>query len=99
MKGALIALLAGVALVFYIYFKLAINKSKTAIDFHLHDTYLVLDYTTAIILALILLGTFFSIGGLISTRFSSKLFWVLAVLFLSAGSYYAVSFYHAFSST
>jgi len=92
MKGALIALFLGIALLVMIYFKLVVYRSKTSFDIHFHDTYFVLDYASAIVLAIILLGTFFSIGGIIGTHFKSKLFWILTVLFISINTYYVVSF-------
>lgn len=98
MKGALIGLFFGLTLLVLLYFKLTPYRSNSSFDIHFHDTYFVLDYVSAIGFAFILLGTFFSIGGIIGTRFKSKLFWILTVIFLSINIYYGVSFYKAFNN-
>lgn len=99
MKGALIALFIGLALLVLLYFRTTIYSSKGTIDIHLHDTYFVLSNASVIIFILLFLGTFLSVGGIIGSFFKSKLFWVLAVLFLSIDTYYIVTFYKAFSNT
>jgi hypothetical protein len=98
MKGALIGLFIGISLLLFLYFKLAPYRSSTSFDIHFHDTYFVLDYLSAIGFSLILLGTFFAIGGTIGTHFKSKLFWILTVLFLSIDTVYIVSLYKAFNN-
>ena len=98
MKGALIALFIGIVLLVAVYFKLSIYRSKSSFDIHLHDAFYVLDYTSAIILGFMMLGTFFSVGGIIGTHFKSKLFVVLVMLFLSIDTFYVVSFYKAFKN-
>jgi hypothetical protein len=97
MKGALIALFSGIALLVIIYFRLTIYRGKTSFDIQFHDTYFILDYGFSILLAFIFLGTFFSVGGIIGTRFRSKLFWILSVLFLAIDAYFVVVSYQAFS--
>lgn len=92
MKGALIGLFLGIALLALIYFKLAVYRSKTSFDIYFHDTYFVINNTFAVVFALIFLGTFFSIGGIIGMHFRSKLFLLLTVLFLAIDIYYVVSF-------
>ncbi len=99
MKGALIALLIGLTLLVAVYFKLRIYKSNASFDIHLHDTYFVLSYAMAAVFTLLILGTFFSIGGVIGTHFKSKLFWTLTVIFLSVDTYYTAMFYKAFNHT
>jgi|GEM_PF-1591956 len=99
MKGALISLSVGVVLLVIIYFKLSVYRGKGSFDIHFHDTYFVLSYFSVIVFSLLLLGTFFSIGGVIGTHFKSKLFWILTILFLSIDTYYVVAFYKAFNNT
>ena len=93
MKGALIGLAIAITLLALAYFKLAVYRTKTSIDFHVHDTYFVIDNTVAIVFALLVMGTFFSTGGLIGTQAKNKVFWLLAVLFLLIDTYYAISFF------
>lgn len=99
MKGALIALLIGISLLLFLYLKLDIYRGKTSFDIHLHDTYFQVDYVSAIVLVLISLGTFFSIGGVIGTHLRNKSFWILMVLFLSIDTYFVVKFYKAYKET
>src|SRR5215208_1610272 len=99
MKGALVALFIGIVLLVLLCFKMDIYRSKETIDIHLHDTYFVLSYSSVAVFVLLFLGTFFSVGGIIGSRFKGKLFWVLVVLFLSIDTYYIVTFYKAFNDT
>jgi hypothetical protein len=99
MKGALIALFIGLAILVLLYFGMKIYSSNGTIDIHLHDTYLVLSYASVIVTILLFLGTFFSVRGIITTYFRSKLFLVLAVLFLAMDTYYIVTFYKLFNGT
>ena len=93
MKGALIALLIGITLLALLYFTVDIYGGKGRIDIHLHGTYFVFNYFSLLKFIFIVLGTFFSIGGMVGTYFKSKLFLVLAVLFISIDIYYIASFY------
>jgi hypothetical protein len=97
MKGALIALFIGITLLILLYVKMDIYKSKGTIYIHLHDTYFVLSYATVILFVLLLLGTFFSVGGIVGSHFKNKLFWILMVFFLSVDTYYIVTFYKLFN--
>ena len=99
MKGALIALFIGLALLFILYSRLDIYGTKGTIDIHLHDTYFVLSYASVIVFILLFLGTLFSVGGAIATYFKSKLFCLLLVLFLSIDTYYIVTFYKLANDT
>jgi hypothetical protein len=93
MEGAFIGLFIGLALLLLLYFKMKIYNRKGTIDIHLYDTYFVLSYAAAIVFALLFLGTFFSVGGLMASVFKSRLFWTLTLLFLSIDVYYIVSIY------
>lgn len=99
MKGALIALIIGIVLLVLLCFRLKIYSQGGTIDIHLHDTYFVLTYFAVVIFLLLFLGTFFAIGGLIGRQFKGRLFWALAVLFLSIDTYYVVSLYKTFNIT
>ena len=97
MKGALIALFIGLAILVIFFSGVKKYRSKGTIDIHVYDTYLVLDYAFIIIFILLFLGTFFSIGGIIGSYFKSKLFWILSILFLSIDTYYILKYYKTFN--
>jgi hypothetical protein len=98
MKGAFIGLFIGFALLVFSFLILNTYRSNTSFTIHYQDTYFVLEYGTAVVFALVLLGMFFSIGGLIGTYFKGKLFWTIAIICLAISTYYAISFYKAFKS-
>src|SRR5689334_19819089 len=98
MKGALLLLVIGIALLLAIYFKLDIYRSQSTFDVHFHDTYIVLDNWLVIGFVTLFLGIFFSIGGLIGSRFTNKFFWFLSLLFLGVTAYYVLVYYKAFTS-
>lgn len=99
MKGALIALFIGLALLVLLCFRMDIYRSKGTIDIHLHNTYFVLSHASVVVFILLFLGTFFAKGGISGRYFKSKLFRVLVVIFLSIDTYYMVSFYRAYNDT
>ncbi|NTS43830.1 hypothetical protein HRG84_23310 [Flavisolibacter sp. BT320] len=99
MKGACIGAGIGTILLFFLYTRLSIYRSKGTIDIHLHDTYFVLGYTAVILFVVLFLGTFFFLGGLLGARFKSRLFWVLAVVFLAIDTYYLVDVYKLVQDT
>lgn len=99
MKGALIGLFAGVVLLVAPFLTLPIYRGASSINIHLHDTYFVIDYLSATVFVLLVLGTFFSIGGIISTRFRRRVFAALLILFLAIDAFYIVAFYKALQNT
>lgn len=88
MKGAWIAFFIALSLLFLLCVTAKIYNTSGTIDLQLHDSYFILSYATVIIFILLFLGTFFSIGGIIGTRFKSIVFWVLLLVFLSIDIYY-----------
>ncbi len=98
MKEALIGLLVGIVLLAAAFLMLPIYSGASSFDIHLRDTFFVIDHASATVFVLLILGTFFSIGGVIGTRLKRKLFAVLLVLCLATGSFYVVSFYRAFQN-
>jgi uncharacterized membrane protein (UPF0136 family) len=99
MKGAFIAFVIGLVLLLAIYFKLRVYRSKSSFDIHIRDTFYVIQYSHAVVAALLVLGFFFSIGGVIGTYFKSKLFLVLATLFSLLLTYIAVPFYISYRNS
>lgn len=89
----MLALVIGIALLIFVYFKTAVYATKESLDFHLHDTYFVLSYPFAIGFVVLFLGIFFSVGGIIGSRFKGKLFWMMLLLFLAAGFWYFFPFF------
>ena len=98
MKGALIALLIGTGLLVLIEWNADVRFFTTSVDVHVHDTYFVLDYIFFFLSLLVYLGIFFSVGGLISTGFRGKIYWLLLALFLLAATYYFIDFFNVFNS-
>jgi branched-subunit amino acid ABC-type transport system permease component len=75
MKGALISLVIGIVLLLLIYFRLDVYyRTRSGIDIYFHDTYFIVSYASVVSFVLLILGLFFSAGGIIGTRFKSKLF-------------------------
>jgi len=97
MKGAFIALVIGIVLLLLLYFGLDIYSRKNMVNIHLHDTYFVLNYASVFLFLLLFLGTFFTIGGIIGSQFKSKLFWILALFFITIDTYYFLTYYNAFN--
>lgn len=96
-KGALAGLAIGIALLCFIYSRWIVSVGTSSVDLHFRDTYVVFDPRMAILLCLLVLGTFFSVGGLIGTRFRSNRFRVLLLIFLLMDALCLVYFYRLFA--
>lgn len=90
LKGALIALFVAILFLLFLFLNLDINKGISSIDIHIHvhDTYFIFSYSYLIFLLVLFLGTFFCVGGLVGSRFKSKLFWALFLLFTLTDIYF-----------
>lgn len=97
MKTALIFLGIAVLLLILIYSRVDIWFSESIIDIHIHDTYFVIARWQAILLIILFLGTFFSSGGVIGTRFHNKFFLIALVLFIAVDLYMVWSVRSMFS--
>ena|SRR4028119_1969449 len=97
MKSALVSLLIGMGMLLTLYSYWEIYRTRSTFEVHFHDTYYVLSHGSLIVFVLLFLGTFFSMGGLVGTRFKSKLFGILTLISISVGAYYVVSFYKAYN--
>jgi hypothetical protein len=97
MKGALIALF--ISIVVLVLFGLAedVRFTASSVDVHIHDTYFVLDYPFFVCFLLVYMGTLLSIGGLISTNFKGKVYWMLLVVFILLVSFYTFNFFNVFN--
>ncbi|RYZ30911.1 MAG: hypothetical protein EOO10_01065 [Chitinophagaceae bacterium] len=98
MKGALLALLIGIGILTLFALKADVRFFQASVDVHVHDTYFVLDYTFLILSLLVYLGLFFSVGGLVSTGFKGRIYWLLFVVFLLTAAYYFIDFFNVFNS-
>jgi hypothetical protein len=98
-KGAFIGSLMAIALLMLAFIWLSGYKTESSFDVHIRDTWYILDYSIAIVFSILLIGTFFSIGGVIATHFKNKLFVILLVIFLSLDFFIIASFYISFTSS
>ena len=96
MKGALIALFIGFTMLVLLSFGMNLRSSNGTFDIHVHDTFFVLSYAGGVVFSLLVLGTFFSVGGMLGTFFRDRFFLISALVFLSVDTYYIVYFYKAF---
>jgi len=58
--------------------------TPSTVDLHLFDTYLVITYVHFILFIVLVLGTFFSLGRTVATRFNNKYFLGLLLVFALA---------------
>lgn len=98
MKGAIISLLIGIGLLVLVGRNADVRFFPSSVDVHVHDTYFVLDYTFFVLSLLVYLGFFFSVGGLISTHFKGKVYWLLLILALLTTAYYFIDFFNVFNT-
>lgn len=93
MKGAFISLLIAAAILVLLWMTNDVRFTTTSVDVHVHDTYLVCDYTFFIGAIVIFLGIFFSAGGLVSSSFRSMLFWAILLICVAVASVYLVNLF------
>ena len=88
MKTAFVFLLIGILSLYIIYLQVDIRFSDRMV-IHVHDTYLVIDYSNVAVVAGIFLVTLFSLGGLLGTMFRNSFFIILFLCCLVAIGYVA----------
>jgi heme/copper-type cytochrome/quinol oxidase subunit 1 len=84
LRTALIFLLAGILMFLYFGWRLDVFFSETSVDIHIRDTYFVVANYHMAIAVLLVLTLFFSLGGMIGSRFKT---WLYIILFLIATSF------------
>jgi hypothetical protein len=87
MKSALVFLVIGIVLLAVLLSTLHIWRGASTIDIHVHDTMYVLPYTIFIFFILLILGTFFFLGGAIGTGFKNKYYLIPLFLFVLMDTY------------
>lgn len=93
MKGALIGLATGIALLMLLILSMdVVRHEEGTVDFHLFDTYYVTTYAGLAIVVALLLGAFTSLGGLLGSRLRSRFFALTSLFFLAAGVYWFKDF-------
>jgi hypothetical protein len=78
LRTALLFLLAGILMLFYFYWRWDVFVGYGSVDIHVYDTYLVMTYFHVAIVILLVLTLFFSLGGMIGSRFRN---WFYIILF------------------
>lgn len=98
MKTAL--LFSGITLLLLIalfYYCSAVFRDNY-IDLHISDTFIVLEYFVFVLGAVLILGTSFSLGGVLGTAFQKRSFLLLFLFFLLADAFVAWRYYTLFTS-
>jgi hypothetical protein len=98
MRTAFIFLLLAILALAFFYWHADVFLTAETIDFHLHDTYVVVDWQSAIILLTLSIGTIFFLGGLLGTGFRSRGFRAGFLLFLVADIGLVLYVYYLLSS-
>lgn len=98
MKVALLFFLTGICLLLLFFFKSKPWFSSSTVDIHLYDTYFVISYFSFAGFIVFLLGTFFSIGGIIGTHFHNKHFIFLALAFIAVDFFAILHYYKMFKA-
>jgi hypothetical protein len=86
MKIALLFLAVGL-FVLALFFSSTKIWFRETVDINIHDTYVVLSYFHFFLAIFLILGTFFSVGGAIGSRFGNIYFVGLLVLFCAADAF------------
>jgi heme/copper-type cytochrome/quinol oxidase subunit 1 len=87
MRTAFIFLTIAILLLLLFWWKTDVQLSGSTIDIHVHDTYFVIDRLQFVLFFIVILGIFFTLGGLFGTRFRNKAFLITFLVFLAAGIY------------
>ena len=99
MKTALIFLAIAVLLLVLLYSQVDVWIGNSTIDIHVHDTYFVVVRWEVILVIILFLGTFSSLGGVIGTRFHNKFFLIVFILFIAVDLYIVWSVYSLFKQS
>ncbi len=87
MKKALLFLIAAISFLIFLFLKSDIFLRDATVDIHLHDTYFIVTSSIFITITILFLATFFSIGGVIGTRFRNRYFSIPLLVLLIADTY------------
>ena len=85
MKGAVIGIITGVLGLLLLFPLSIIQLQDGTVDIHLLDSYYVITYPIALLYLAVILGGFFSLGGLMESRFRDRRFWLSLLLCLVVG--------------
>jgi hypothetical protein len=96
MKTALIFLGVAILILILLWSRVDVWFTDSTIDIHVHDTYFVIPRWHIIFFAILFLGTFSSLGGVIGTRFRNKFFIVFLIIFVVIDTYIIWHLYNSF---
>ncbi|MDB5196690.1 MAG: hypothetical protein JWP88_1061 [Flaviaesturariibacter sp.] len=97
MKAAFIFLFIAVLLLAFVFWRSSFWFRSNTIDIHVHDTYYVVAYSHFILLLFLIVGTAFSLGGAVGTRFRHLIFLYLLSGFALADIVLALLILRSFS--
>lgn len=96
MKSALIFLGVGILILILLCSRVDVWFTNSTVDIHVHDTYFVIARWHFILLIILILGTFSSLGGAIGTRFQNKAFIAFLFIFLAIDAFIVWKVYSLF---
>jgi len=97
MKTALIFLVIAIGILVLLWLSVDVWLGDSTLDIHYHDNYFVVHpWYFGLIVSMLFAGTFFSVGGVIGTKFLNRVFIALVLIFLIADIFVTWKAYRLF---
>jgi heme/copper-type cytochrome/quinol oxidase subunit 1 len=87
MRTGLLFAILGLLLLVLLLSRGGMQLTASTVDIHLFDTYFVMTYFHFVLLFMMVLGSFFSIGAVVGTRFRNAYFLGMLLLFVLADTF------------